>query len=81
MPLRNVVASTLTTAHSGDPDQHVGEGDQAARHATLRHDGAGKHEERNGQHRNLADPVGDFQHHGFERNADVERAGDGSERK
>jgi len=53
----------------------------SARHAAFGHDGAGQHEERNGQHGDLADAVGDFQHHRFKRNADPQRAGDGRERE
>ena len=78
MPLKNVVARMLTADRPPrtrtTPTMHVGEADQAMRHAAFRHDGAGQHEKRNGQHRHLADAVGDFQHHRFRRNADPQGA-------
>src|SRR5216684_3003668 len=52
-------------AHAHDADQHVGEGDEAPRHAALGHDRAGEHEERDGQHGEFADPVRDLQHDRF----------------
>jgi len=42
---------------------------------------AGKDEEWNGQHGDLADAVRDFQHHGFERNTDPKGSGDRRERE
>ena len=61
-------------AHPHHADDDIGELDQALRHAAFRHDGAGEHEEGNGEHRHLGDAVGDFQHHRFGRNADPQRA-------
>ena len=66
-------------AHAHHADDHVGELDQTLRHAAFGHDGAGQHEERNGQHRHLADAVGDFQHHRFRRNADPQGADERAE--
>ena len=68
-----------SAANADHADQHVGEGDQALRHAALGHDRACEHEERDGQHRDLAHAVGDLEHHRFERHADPQRAGDRGE--
>ena len=74
MPLRNVVATMFTTDSPPrtrtKPTSTLAKRDQAPRHAAFGHDRAGQHEERDGQHRELAHAVGDLQHHRFERNAD-----------
>ena len=54
--------------------QHAGEGHQPPRHAALGHDGAGQHEERNRQQRELVDAGGDLDHHRVERDVDPQRA-------
>ena len=83
MPLRNVVARMLTADSPPRtrtrPTSTLAKRDQPPRHAAFGHDRAGQHEERDGQHRDLADAVGDFQHHRFGRNADPQRAGERAE--
>jgi hypothetical protein len=84
MPLRNVVASTLTT--ESPPRMRVKPTSTSANaaggaHSAFRHDGACKDEERDGQHGHLAHAIGDFQHHRLERNADPESSGNGGKRE
>jgi hypothetical protein len=70
-----------TAAKPGETNEHVGKRDQAPRHSAFGHDRAREHEKRDRQHSHLADAVGDFQHQGFKRNADRERAGDRGHRQ
>ena len=83
IPLRNVVARTLTADSPPrmrtSPDQHIGEGHQAARHAAFRHDRAGEHKKRDRQHGEFADAARYLKHHRLERDADPIGAGERSE--
>ncbi len=67
---RDDVDNREAAAQSGVADQNVGECHQPFGHAAFGHDGAGEDEERNGEHRHLADAVRDLQHHRFQRDAE-----------
>ena len=56
-----------------EADEHLGEVDQARRHAALGHDRAGEHEERDRQQREVVGAVGDLEHHRLERDVDPQR--------
>ena len=60
-------------AAADEADEHLGEIDQAHRHAALGHDGAGEHEERDREQREVVGAVGDLEHHRFERDVDPQR--------
>ena len=61
------------TAHAGKADQHVGEGDEAPRHAAFRHDGAEVSTKNGIAGMAMTLPTPSWRacvHHRFERNAD-----------
>src|SRR6185436_13444192 len=67
--------------HAREPDDHGRKINQPPGHAALRHDSAGQHEERDGQHRDLADAAGQLLHHRADRQVDPERADEGGQRQ
>ena len=64
---------------ANEADEHLGEVDEALGHAADRHDRAGENEERDCQQRKSAHAAGDLEHHRFERDAGVERGGNGGD--
>ena len=58
------------------PDEHLGEIDEAVRHAAFGHDAAGENEERDRKQREVVHAVGGLEHDGFERKVDPERRED-----
>ena len=63
-------------AAADEADEHLGEVDEARRHAAFGHDAAGEDEERDRQQREVVHAVGGLEHDGFERQVDPERRED-----
>ena len=59
-----------------EADEHLGEVDQARRHAAFGHDAAGEDEERDREQREIVHAVGGLEHDGFERQVDPQRRED-----
>ena len=60
--------------HPREPDDHGCKVDQPLGHAALGHDGARQHEERDGQHGDLAHATGKLLHDRADRQVDPQRA-------
>ena len=63
-------------AAADEADEHLGEVDEARRHAAFGHDAAGEDEERDRQQREIVHAVGGLEHDGFERQVDPQRRED-----
>ncbi len=70
---------TSDEAAADEADEHLGEIDEAVRHAAFGHDAAGEDEERDREQREIVHAVGGLEHDGFERQVDPERRDDGGE--